>query len=291
MRFIPCLNTQTIYSETLPNKIKHAAMAGFTAIELWIDEIDAFCTGGNRLSDVRRMLEDHGLRCLSTIKIDGWSENDGSIMNVADDHDAIMAECERRMVIARELGSPYIIACPSYSHRGYPTPAITQVVAHWRELLELGERIGVVPTVEFLGQSHQINTIEKCIDLIERTCHPQAKMVVDSYHLWRGGGKSTDLAKAHPGIISMLHINDMNPAIDRIIHRDRDRLMPGDGGLDLDSFIRIADEIGYNGVVSLGVYNRALWERDSLEVCREGYQKTMRVIRAALGQLSAAEIR
>lgn len=282
MSFIPCLNTQTINAETLPNKIRHAAMAGFEAMELWIDEVDEYLAQGHRMADVQRLLADNNIVCRSTIKIDGWFETDGSIMNVSDTHAAIMGECERRMVMARELGSPYIIACPAYSHRGYATPPLEVGVAHFRELLELGESIGVIPTIEFLGQSHAINSIERCIDFLTQVSHPNAKMVVDSYHLWRGGGSSEDLAKADVGMISMLHINDMDPTIERAIHRDRNRLMPGDGGLDLRRFIQIADAMGYDGVISLGVYNRALWERDSLEVCKEGYAKTMHVIQGAL---------
>ncbi len=277
MSLIACMNTQTIYAETLPNKIRNSAKAGFTAMELWIDEVEDYCKQGHTLADVNRMLADNNIKCLSTIKIEGWFENDGELMGVADDHRQIMGECRRRMEIAKTLGSPYIIACPSYSHRGH-SAELQQGVDYFYEILELGREVGIVPTIEFLGQSGQINTIEICMDFLKRVNHPDGKMVVDSYHLWRGGGKIEDFAKADVSIVSMLHINDITPEIDRAVYRDRNRILPGDGVLDLTRFIAIAREMGYSGVVSLGVYNRALWERDSLEVCIDGYQKTMKFL-------------
>ncbi len=279
MVFIPCLNTQTIYLETLPNKIKHAAMAGFEAMELWLEEVEQFCTQGGTLSQVKRILSENNIKCLSTIKIEGWFENDGALMGVSDNHQAILGECKRRIDLAAELGAPYLIACPSFSHRGH-FAELQQGVDYFHEILELAKGSDVKITIEFIGQSGQINTIERCMDFLERVDHPDGTMVVDSYHLWRGGGLIDDFAKANKAIVSMLHINDVDPFIQREIYRDRDRIMPGDGMLDLVKFINIAKEIGFSGVVSLGVYNRKLWERDSLEVCREGYTKTMSILQS-----------
>jgi sugar phosphate isomerase/epimerase len=249
-------NTQTIYSADLPTKIRAVAAAGFQAIELWTDEVEAFVHAGNPLSEIRRLLADHGLSCFSAIKIEGWFENDGSLMGVTDDHAAILGACRRRLELSAELGASYLIACP----------------------------IGVLPTLEFLGQSAQINTFDTCTDFLRRVGDADARMVVDAYHLWRGTGKIDDFARARPDQISLLHINDADPAIDRRAHRDRDRLMPGDGIIGARRFFSIARAIGFSGVVSLGVYNRKLWERDPFEVCREAYAKVV----AAIGETEPA---
>lgn len=277
-------NTQTIYSADLPTKIRAVAAAGFQAIELWTDEVEAFVHAGNPLSEIRRLLADHGLSCFSAIKIEGWFENDGSLMGVTDDHAAILGACRRRLELSAELGASYLIAYPSYSHRGFPTPPIEQGVDYFRELLAIGRSMGVLPTLEFLGQSAQINTFDTCTDFLRRVGDADARMVVDAYHLWRGTGKIDDFARARPDQISLLHINDADPAIDRRAHRDRDRLMPGDGIIGARRFFSIARAIGFSGVVSLGVYNRKLWERDPFEVCREAYAKVV----AAIGETEPA---
>jgi sugar phosphate isomerase/epimerase len=53
--------------------------------------------------------------------------------------------------------------------------------------------------------------------------------------------------------------------------------MPGEGVIDLQKFVRLLKQIGYNGFVSLELFREDLWRADPLEVARTGLQK-MRAI-------------
>ncbi len=54
---------------------------------------------------------------------------------------------------------------------------------------------------------------------------------------------------------------------------DPNRVLPGDGPIDLAGEIAILREIGYEGTVSLELFNPGLWEKDPAEVLRTGIER------------------
>ena len=55
-RFKPCLNSSTIRRAPVMDKIQIAATAGYGAIEIWHDDVDAYLQEGGSLADMRRQL-------------------------------------------------------------------------------------------------------------------------------------------------------------------------------------------------------------------------------------------
>ena len=49
--------------------------------------------------------------------------------------------------------------------------------------------------------------------------------------------------------------------------------MVGDGQIDLKAEIAVLREIGYEGTVSLELFNAELWEKDPLDVLRLGIER------------------
>ncbi|HEU4754107.1 MAG TPA: TIM barrel protein, partial [Armatimonadota bacterium] len=88
------------------DKIDAAAAAGFRAVELWNDDVDAFLAGGGSLQQVRDRLTERGLVVPSMIAIMGF------VGNEAPGREERRAEAVRRMQQARELGAPFIVASP-----------------------------------------------------------------------------------------------------------------------------------------------------------------------------------
>src|SRR2546425_3358543 len=137
-----CLNTSTIRPASLPEKIAIAAEAGYTAVELWSDDLTQFEKQGRPLSEVKQRFGDAGLKVPSVIALFDWMQSEGA------DKEAAFGEARRRMEQAASLGAPHIVASPVPD-----TPHIDlgRAAARYRELLELGSQVGVTPAMEFLG--------------------------------------------------------------------------------------------------------------------------------------------
>ena len=150
---------------------------------------------------------------------------------------------------------------------------------NYRELLELGREFGVKPAMEFLGFVDGVNQVKHAWEVMEVADHPDSTIVLDPFHIYRGGGEIEDI-KGIPGEkIAVFHFNDAPAEPARAEQSDADRVYPGDGILDLGQMISIVTDAGYTGVISLELFNPSYWEQDPAEVARIGLEK----MQAAIG--------
>lgn len=256
------LNTLFIKPTLIKEKIKSCENTRFKALELWIEEIE------NDPKEVKKMLNDCGLFVSSVEKLCGWFENDGELMGVKNNHLEIIKECERRIELCSMVGAKKIIACPAFSHRGHFS-SMERGINHFLEIKEIGEKYGVEVTLEFMGQTKQINTLSKALSFYEKT---KSRLVIDAYHLWKSneGKRLKDIEKEK---ISLLHISDANKEILKEVHKDSDRVLPGEGCINLREFIFDAYQMNYDQEIALGVYNPKFWSLDPYEAVKLASKK------------------
>src|SRR5258708_20497609 len=72
--FLYCLNSSTIRPVPILKKIEIAGKAGYTAIELWHDDIDAHLAAGGNLCEIRKALHDQNLDVPTPIYLQGCFE-------------------------------------------------------------------------------------------------------------------------------------------------------------------------------------------------------------------------
>ena len=259
-------NASTIRGTPILRQIEVAALAGFEGIELWFADVDAHLAKGAELAEIRAALDDRGLAVPTLIYLGGWFE--------ARDADwlRIKAECGSRLEQAATLGAEYVIAGPPGGRADVALGA-----RRYRELLELGDRIGAWPAFEFLGFVGQFNTIESACEVLALAAHPKAATVLDPFHIFRGGGSVESIAKLRADQIAVAHFNDTPAQPPREQQHDADRVWPGDGHLDLRHYFVQLARVGYGGWLSLELFREDLWQRDPLEVARIAFEK-MRVL-------------
>ena len=267
--FIYCLNSSTIKPAPILDKIRIAGEAGYRAIELWHDDIDAHMARGGSLREIRNAVQDHGLDVPTTIFLKGWWDTTGGV------YDRALEETRRRLGQAAEVGARHAIAGP-------PLGMVDLTVGgqRYRELLELGRTFGVHPAMEYLGFAEEVNTIEAALAVMDGAQHPDATIVLDPFHCFRGGGPIESIRKLKADRIAISHFNDSPVRPARELQQDPDRVMPGDGIVDLRTYCKLLREIGYDRCLSLELFRRDLWEQDPREVARIGLEKMRAVAEA-----------
>lgn len=270
MTFRYALNSSTIRPVPILEKIAVAADTGYEGIELWHDDIDAHIAAGGTIDDIRRALQTAGLAVPTSIYVKDWFDTTG------EKHQAALAECRRRFEQAAAVGAPHVIAGPP---GGAADPQLG--ARNYHELLEIGEEYGVRPAMEFLGFVDQYNTIESALEVMQLSGDPQATIVIDPFHIFRGGGSLESLARLRPEHIAVSHFNDTPAHPPREQQHDRDRVQPGDGHLDLHRYVQLLRKIGYYGWLSLELFNEDLWKQDPRQVARDGLQKMRAIAESA----------
>jgi sugar phosphate isomerase/epimerase len=261
-----CLNSSTIRPVPILKKIEIARRAGYSAIELWHDDMDAHIAQGGSLRDIRLAVEDQGLTVPTTISVKGWFDTTGT------GHAVQMVEVQRRLEQAAAVGAMHVIAGPPAGKADHDLGA-----RNYRELVELGLRFGVKPAMEFLGFVDDINTIEDALDVVTRAGHPAGTIVLDPFHIFRGGGSAASIAKLTASQIAIVHFNDAPAMPPRERQHDRDRVYPGEGHLDLRRQLDLLRQVGYRQWISLELFREDLWASDPLEVARVGLEKMRQV--------------
>ena len=256
------LNSSTIKTTPILQKIAVAAEAGYEGIELWHDDMDAHIEAGGTIEEIRKCVDDHGLAVPTTIHMKDWFQPEGDV------HTEAMEIAKRKLEQAAAVGAPHTVAGPPH---GQADRELGQ--RHYHELLELGRQFNVRPAFEYLGFIQDLKTIDDAIEIIEGCAHPAACIVLDPFHCYVGGGGVESIAKLRPEQIAVSHFNDAPAEPEPSTQRDPDRVMPGDGAIDLSRYCELLRQIGYNGFVSLELFRPELWEQDPLEVAKTGLKK------------------
>ncbi|MGE3312374.1 MAG: sugar phosphate isomerase/epimerase family protein [Limisphaerales bacterium] len=217
---------------------------------------------------MRRALNDSGLAVPTLIYLGDWFDA------LDAEWPTVRERCARRLAQAAVLGAPHVIAAPPAGDAELMRGAL-----RYRELLEIGEREGSLPSFEFLGFVGRFCTIESALEILVASGHPKATTILDPFHVFRGGGsvEAIDRLAAHQ--IAVSHFNDAPAHPPRAEQHDADRVWPGLGHLDLRDYLRRLEATGFRGFVSLELFREDLWARDPFEVAHEG----MEHLRALLG--------
>ncbi|MBC8115556.1 MAG: sugar phosphate isomerase/epimerase [Candidatus Saccharimonas sp.] len=262
MSFQYCLNASTIRPTPILDKIRIAGDVGYSAIELWHDDIEAYLASGGALSDIKKALADAGLALPTTIYLAGWCDTTGA------EHAAALEPIKRRLAQAAELGAVHSIASPAMGKVD-----VALAARNYRELVDLGLSFGVKAAMEYLGFVEQINTIESALEIMTLSQHPQATIIVDPFHNFRGGGSFSSLGKLRGEQIAISHFNDTPASPPRLEQHDHSRVLPGEGHLNLKEWCDLLTKVGYHGYLSLELFREDLWARDPREVAKLGLEK------------------
>lgn len=167
--------------------------------------------------------------------------------------------------------------------------------AEFRKLLKdrftaIGEvlaRHNVRLGMEFLGPLHFRTSqphefIWRMDELLQFTteCHPNIGLVLDAWHWHHAGGTVADILKAGKSRIVVIHVSDAAKVPPQDV-RDNQRLLPGEGVIDLDGFFKGLQKIGYEDSVSPEPLGRIPAEMSAEEGARLGLASTLAVMRKA----------
>lgn len=274
-----CLNTSTIRAAKLPlpELVEIASKAGYDGIEPWIGEIDQFVKQGGKLSDVRKQLEDSGLQVESAIGFPRWAVDDDLQRKEG------FEEAKRGMDLVRQLGGKRIAAPPmGINSKNSPKVDLLQVAKRYHDLLELGVSMEVIPQVEIWGSAKNLSHISEAIFVATASNHPEAVILPDIYHLFRGGSGFDWIRMMSADAIQIFHVNDYLAEPAREEQKDSMRVYPGDGVAPMKLIFQSLQNIGFQGAISLELFNKEYWKQDPALVAKTGLSKMKRAVAKAI---------
>ncbi|HOZ46240.1 MAG TPA: sugar phosphate isomerase/epimerase family protein [Candidatus Hydrogenedentes bacterium] len=121
--------------------------------------------------------------------------------------------------------------------------------------------------------------LELCAEIDAEACG----LLLDSYHWYTSHAVVGDILKLEARQIVHVHINDAYPGpIDELL--DLKRLLPGNGVIDLVSFLRALRTVGYDGPVSVETFDEELRRIGPEEAARRAGQATLALMKKAFAE-------
>jgi 2-keto-myo-inositol isomerase len=273
-----CLNTATIRGQklSLPEQIAVAADAGYSGIEPWVGDLQEHVKTGRSLDDVAKQLRDRGLAVPSAIAFFPWIVADASQRARG------LEQAKREMELARRIGATRIAAPPAGA-RDSDHISLSAAAERYRVLLDLGVSLGIVPHLELWGFSKVFSRLGEAVCIAMESGHREACLLLDVFHLYKGGSDFHELRFVSGRVTHVLHMNDYPARPPRAEINDGARVFPGDGVAPLALVLRTLHENGFDGFLSLEVFNRDYWRQDAHLVARTGLQKMRAAVASALG--------
>jgi sugar phosphate isomerase/epimerase len=271
-----CLNTATIQGQKLPiiKEVEIAAEAGYQGFEPWIGELEQYVREGGRLKDLGKRIRDHGLTVESAIGFAEWIVDDDARRKKG------LEDARRAMDLVQQIGGRRIAAPPAGATEQAGLD-LARAAERYRALLQVGESMDVTPMVELWGFSKCLSRLGETALVAIDSGHPRACVLADVYHVYKGGSSFETIKLLSREALQVFHMNDYPARPSRKEISDAHRVYPGDGVAPLKPLLRDLRRLGFQGVLSLELFNRDYWKQDARTVARTGLEKMKAVAAAA----------
>ncbi|MBC2838589.1 sugar phosphate isomerase/epimerase [Robiginitalea sp. SC105] len=271
------LNTSTLMAYELPvdQQIDLIAGAGFDGTELWMRDIRAYLEKGGARADLKEKLEAGNLVLENIIGFSQWCNDD------PEERKKALEVLQGEMEIIADLGGGYI-ATPVMGVEKLDPLKFDEYAQRYRAILELGDETGVYPLLELWGMG-ALHRVSDCAQITIGSGHPKAAVLLDIYHVHRGGNTWDTVDVLNGARLPVIHMNDYpaTPAWNELT--DGDRVLPGEGVCPFDTVIPKLYAAGFRGGFSVELFNQGYWSRwDAREMLERSYASTVAVLTGAM---------
>ena len=247
-------------SGTLIDKLEAAATVGFDGVEIM--ESDLLTFDGSP-EDVRRVAEELGLNI--------------DIYQPFRDFEAMpdpqrrrnMDRAERKFDVMQALGTDLVLVCSNTLAGALDDDA--RAAADLAEMAERAARRGLRVGYEALSWGRHVRRWSHAWRIVQQAAHPALGLIVDSFHTLALNDDPAGIADIPGDRIFYVQLADApRLSMDVLSWSRHHRNFPYQGDLPVDGFLRAVLASGYQGPLSLEVFNDDFRAAPARMIARDG---------------------
>lgn len=230
---------------SLPEKLEAAAVIGFDSVEIFENDLLTF---DGTPAEVRRMAEDLGLGiCIFQPFRDFEAMPEPQRARNLD-------RAERKFDVMQALGTDLVLVCSSVHPACIDDPA--RAAADLRDMAERAAKRGLRVGFEALAWGRHTSRWRQAWTIVQLGDHPNLGLIVDSFHTLALGDDSTGISTVPAEKLFFVQLADAPKLSMDVLSWSRHfRNFPGQGQLDVGLFLREVLAAGYQGPLSLEIFN------------------------------------
>lgn len=254
-------------SGTLPEKLEAAAAIGFDGVEIFENDLLTF---DGSPEDVRAIAEGLGL----TI----------TIFQPFRDFEAMpepqrtrnLDRAERKFDVMQALGTDLVLVC-SNTHAA-TLDDDTRAAADLAEMAERAKRRGLRVGYEALAWGRHVNRWRHAWNIVQAADHEALGLIVDSFHTLAVDDDASSIATVPAKKLFFVQLADAPKlAMDSLSWSRHFRNFPGQGQLPVADFLRAVLDAGYQGPLSLEIFNDEFRAAPARLIARDGLRSLLLV--------------
>ncbi|MBF7143936.1 MULTISPECIES: 3-dehydroshikimate dehydratase QuiC [Pseudomonas] len=232
-------------SGTLPEKLEAIAAAGFDGVEIFENDL-LYYDGSPR--EIRQMCADLGIaitlfqpfRDFEGIPRERMARN--------------LERAERKFELMQELGTDLVLVCSNVAPDAIGEHQV--LVDDMRLLAERAAVHGLRIGYEALAWGRHVNTWQQVWNIVKAADHPNLGVILDSFHTLSLRGDPSGIAQLPADKIFFVQMADAPLLAMDVLEWSRHfRNFPGQGDFDLPGFLAPILKTGYQGPLSLEIFN------------------------------------
>ena len=211
-------------------------------------------------------------RTLSAMNETGITLADIEIVRINDTFD--LARFDQFLAVGAELGAKHVLVAGDDLDR-------IRLIDNYGNFCKRAAEFGMTADLEPMPWT-AVKHIRDAIEITSAVDYPNAAILVDALHYDRSDSSLDDLRLIDPNRINYIQVCDAphieNPTLDQLIHNARgERLLPGDGDIDIASMLRA---LPWDRVISVEIPRSAEEETISAkERALEALERTKNLLR------------
>ncbi|MGI5429854.1 bifunctional sugar phosphate isomerase/epimerase/4-hydroxyphenylpyruvate dioxygenase family protein [Streptomyces sp. CA-179760] len=240
-------------SGSLTGKLDAAARAGFDGVEIFENDLLA---GPLTPEDIRARCADLGLsidlfqpmRDIEAVPEAEFARN--------------LRRARHKFELMRRLGADTVLVCSSVSPQAVDDDALA--AEQLSRLADLARESGVKVAYEALAWGRHVSTYDHAWRIVEAAGHPALGTCLDSFHILSRGSDPKGIEDIPGEKIFFLQLADAPLLAMDVLQWSRHyRCFPGQGGFDVAGLVRHVLSTGYDGPLSLEVFNDVFRQADA----------------------------
>lgn len=187
------------------------------------------------------------------------------------------AQAERKLALTAELGAKQLLVISTVHPAALG--GIDRMADDFRELGDVAAQHGVRVGLSALSWGRYLRDHRDAWEVVRRADHPRVGLVLNSFHSLVTGA-DLDPIRAIPGDrIFHVQLADAPATVMDPAYLSRHfRVMPGEGELDVTGFMAAVQATGYDGPISLEIYNDELRAGLPRLVAQDGYRSLLTLL-------------
>jgi sugar phosphate isomerase/epimerase len=265
----PCISQAVTLSRTFVEDVNGYADGGCHAMEVWLTKLENHLEK-HSVADTRKLLEDREMTLAAA------SYQGGLLLSQGEQRKAHYDHFKHRLDLCQTFGISTLLVAADFVEKVDAT-SLQRAIVSLTQAAQWAATFEVRLALEFRGSASFCSSLDTALALTAQCGESNVGVNLDVFHYYTGPSKFEDLALLSPENLAFVQLSDVL-GVPRELAGDSDRILPGEGDFSLKPIVAHLRAIGYDGWVSLELFNPTLWQLKPAQVAELGLAALNRLL-------------